>query len=47
MMKTVTCQIVCEKQLDVKESNTFIERIEQDYTLHMLVAVVTSTHIIP
>ena len=34
-MDAITCQVVCEQQLSAKETNKFIEKIEQDYTIHM------------
>ena len=35
MMQEVICLEVCSKTLTEQESNQFVDRIEQDYTVHL------------
>jgi len=34
-MQDEVCQVLCDVSLDSKQSTQFIERIEEDYTIHM------------
>ena len=35
MLKEVSCQVLCEKELTAKESDLFISYIKDDYIIHM------------
>jgi transmembrane 9 superfamily protein 2/4 len=37
LMKEVSCQILCETTLTAKQSNLFLQRIEQEYILHLYI----------
>jgi len=34
-MQDEVCEVLCDVTLNDKESDEFIERIEEDYTIHM------------
>ena len=33
--KDEPCRVLCIKELSAKETNTFVNRIDEDYTIHM------------